>query len=64
MMSFGVAFSDLFALMIIYYSTGGIVANIALILNMLFTFGILANMGATLTMARYRGYRVGYRVWL
>src|SRR4030095_8054206 len=32
-----------------YYNTGGWVANIALILNLLFTVGVLSALGATLT---------------
>jgi len=35
--------------MLVYYNTSGWVANIALILNLLFTVGILAGLGATLT---------------
>ena len=35
--------------MLIYYNTGGWVANIALILNLLFTVGIFTALGATLT---------------
>lgn len=57
--SFAVAFLVIFALMLIYYNTGGIVANIALALNMLFTFGVLANLGATLTMAGIAGIVLG-----
>lgn len=57
--SFAVAFLVIFVLMIIYYNTGGIVANIALILNMLFTFGVLSNLGATLTMAGIAGIVLG-----
>jgi len=36
-------------LMVAYYNTGGWVANISLILNLLFTVGVLSAMGATLT---------------
>jgi SecD/SecF fusion protein len=49
------AFVIIFALMIIYYNTGGIVANIALILNLFFTVAILASAHATLTMASIAG---------
>lgn len=59
MTSFGVAFLVIFILMIVYYSTGGIVANVALLLNLLFTFGVLANLGATLTMAGIAGIVLG-----
>lgn len=48
-MAFVFAFLVIFALMLIYYNTSGMVANIALILNMLFTIGILTGLGATLT---------------
>ena len=49
LMSFGIAFLVIFALMLIYFNTGGWVANIALILNLLFTIGILSALGFTLT---------------
>jgi SecD/SecF fusion protein len=35
--------------MLVYYNTGGWVANLALILNLLFTVGVLSSLGATLT---------------
>lgn len=50
-----IAFIVIFGLMLIYYNTAGIVANIALILNLLFTMGILAAAGATLTMPGIAG---------
>ncbi|HEY0272601.1 MAG TPA: protein translocase subunit SecDF, partial [Chitinophaga sp.] len=53
--SFLISFAVIFVLMLVYYNTGGIVANIALILNLLFTFGILASLGATLTMPGIAG---------
>ena len=49
LMSFGIAFLVIFALMLIYFNTGGWVANIALVLNLLFTIGILSALGFTLT---------------
>ena len=49
LMSFAISFLVIFALMLIYYNTGGWVANIALILNLLFTIGILSALGFTLT---------------
>ena len=49
LMSFGIAFLVIFALMLLYFNTGGIVANIALVLNLLFTVGILSALGFTLT---------------
>ena len=48
-MAFLVAFVVIFMLMLIYYNTSGWVANIALILNLLFTVGVLSGLGATLT---------------
>jgi SecD/SecF fusion protein len=49
LMSFGIAFLVIFALMLLYFNTGGIVANVALVLNLLFTVGILSALGFTLT---------------
>ncbi|MFM7511434.1 MAG: protein translocase subunit SecDF [Bacteroidota bacterium] len=48
-LSFIVSFIVIFSLMLVYYNTSGWIANIALILNLLFTVGILAGLGATLT---------------
>jgi len=48
-MAFLIAFAVIFLLMIVYYNTAGVVANIALILNLLFTVGVLSAMNATLT---------------
>ena len=53
--SFIISFVIIFILMLVYYNTAGWVANTALILNLLFTFGILASLGATLTMAGIAG---------
>ncbi len=49
MMAFGISFAVIFLLMLVYYNTSGWVANIALILNLLFTVGVLTGLGATLT---------------
>ncbi|WP_153799538.1 protein translocase subunit SecDF [Foetidibacter luteolus] len=49
LMSFVIAFIVIFALMLVYFNTAGWVANIALILNLLFTIGILSALGFTLT---------------
>lgn len=49
MLSFGISFIVIFALMLLYFNTAGWVANIALILNLVFTIGILSSMGFTLT---------------
>jgi len=57
--SFAIAFLVIFVLMMVYYNSAGIVANIALILNLLFTFGVLANLGATLTMPGIAGLVLG-----
>lgn len=57
--AFLLAFGSIFVLMIVYYNTGGIVANIALTLSMFFTFGILASLGATLTIAGIAGIILG-----
>lgn len=48
-LSFLISFLVIFALMLIYFNTAGWVANIALILNLLFTVGILSSLGFTLT---------------
>lgn len=53
--AFIVSFLVIFILMLIYYNTGGWVANIALILNLLFTVGVLAAFNATLTAAGIAG---------
>ncbi|MEY3437064.1 MAG: hypothetical protein RL335_1520 [Bacteroidota bacterium] len=54
-MSFTISFLVIFILMLIYYNTGGVVADIALILNLLFTVGVLSALGATLTAAGIAG---------
>ena len=48
-MSFAISFIVIFILMLVYYNSGGWVANISLILNLLFTVGVLSALGATLT---------------
>jgi SecD/SecF fusion protein len=47
--AFTISFIVIFLLMLIYYNTSGWIANIALILNLLFTIGVLTGLGATLT---------------
>jgi|CXWL01.1.fsa_nt_gi SecD/SecF fusion protein len=47
--AFIISFIVIFLLMLVYYNTSGWVANIALILNLLFTVGVLAGLGASLT---------------
>ncbi|MGI8583316.1 MAG: protein translocase subunit SecDF, partial [Chitinophagaceae bacterium] len=53
--AFGISFIVIFILMLVYYNTAGWVANIALILNLLFTVGVLSALGATLTAAGIAG---------
>ena len=48
-MAFIISFIIIFLLMLVYYNTAGWIANIALILNLLFTVGVLTSFGATLT---------------
>lgn len=55
MMAFGIAFLVIFSLMFLYYNSGGWVANISLVLNLLFTIGVLSAMGFTLTAAGIAG---------
>ncbi len=54
-LSFVISFVVIFILMLLYYNTGGWIANIALILNLLFTVGVLSAFGATLTAAGIAG---------
>jgi SecD/SecF fusion protein len=55
MFSLVLSFVVIFVLMLVYYNTGGMIANIALILNLLFTVGVLSALHATLTMAGIAG---------
>ena len=48
-MAFIIAFVVIFLLMLVYYNSSAWITNIALILNLLFTVGILTELGATLT---------------
>ncbi|MGH2563753.1 MAG: protein translocase subunit SecD, partial [Ginsengibacter sp.] len=54
-MAFILSFIVIFILMLLYYNTAGWIANIALILNLLFTIGILSALGASLTAAGIAG---------
>jgi len=54
-LSFLISFLVIFGLMLVYYNTGGWVANIALVLNLLFTVGILSALSFTLTAAGIAG---------
>jgi SecD/SecF fusion protein len=47
--AFVIAFVVIFLLMLVYYNSSAWITNIALILNLLFTIGILTGLGATLT---------------
>lgn len=49
MKAFGISFIVIFLLMLVYYNTAGWIANIALILNLLFTVGVLIGFGFSLT---------------
>jgi SecD/SecF fusion protein len=60
-LSFLIAFIVIFALMLLYFNTGGWVANIALILNLLFTIGILSALGFTLTAPGIAGSGINGR---
>jgi SecD/SecF fusion protein len=48
-MAFVISFAVIFLLMLVYYNSAGWVANVALILNLLFTIGVLSALHATLT---------------
>ncbi len=54
-MAFLIAFAVIFLLMLVYYNTGGWVANLALVFNLLFTIGVLTALGFTLTAAGIAG---------
>ncbi len=54
-LAFLISFAVIFLLMLLYFNTAGWVANIALILNLLFTIGILTALGFTLTAAGIAG---------
>ncbi|MGC4036258.1 MAG: protein translocase subunit SecDF [Chitinophagaceae bacterium] len=47
--AFAISFIVIFLLMLVYYNSAGWIANIALILNLLFTIGVLIGLGASLT---------------
>ena len=53
--SFVIAFVLVLVYMLIYYRTGGMAANIALLLNVFFIFGVLASFGAVLTLSGIAG---------
>ena len=53
--SFGLALSFVLLWMIFYYGRAGVFANVALVVNILFIFGILAGLGAVLTLPGIAG---------
>lgn len=55
LVSFAFAFLAVLIYMYFYYGKGGLVANIALTVNVLFIFGSLASFGAVLTLAGIAG---------
>jgi len=55
MNSFILAFIMVLAYMIVYYNRAGLVANIALLANIFFLFGVLASLGAVLTLPGMAG---------
>ena len=54
-MSFIVAFIIVLLYMLFFYNKAGIVANVALITNVFFLFGVLASLGAVLTLPGIAG---------
>lgn len=55
MWSFILAFVVVLVYMLLYYRTGGMAANVALLLNVFFIFGVLASLGAVLTLSGIAG---------
>ncbi|MDP4798285.1 MAG: protein translocase subunit SecDF [Crocinitomicaceae bacterium] len=55
LISFAIALAFVFAYMFFYYGKAGLVADIALLANMVFIFGSLASFGAVLTLAGIAG---------
>ncbi|MFC2118582.1 protein translocase subunit SecDF [Bacteroidota bacterium] len=55
LLSFAIAFAIVLLYMMFYYNRAGVVANIALILNVFFILGVLASLGATLTLPGIAG---------
>ncbi|MCC5915881.1 MAG: protein translocase subunit SecDF [Cryomorphaceae bacterium] len=53
--SFILALIIVLAYMIFYYNVGGVVSNIALLVNMFFVFGVLSSLGAVLTLPGIAG---------
>lgn len=55
MMSFIIGFVIVLLWMVVYYGKTGMYANVALIINLLFIFGVLASLGAVLTLPGIAG---------
>lgn len=55
LMSFAIALILILAYMAFYYSSAGIVADLALLANLFFVVGVLASIGATLTLPGIAG---------
>jgi SecD/SecF fusion protein len=55
LMSFVIALIVILLFMAVYYNKSGIVANIALVLNMFFVMGVLTSLGAVLTLPGIAG---------
>lgn len=55
LISFVIAFVIVLVYMIVYYKGAGVVANLALIANIFFIFGVLASLGAVLTLPGIAG---------
>jgi len=54
-----IAYALIFLLMIVSYGLFGMVANLALLLNIIFTLGIMSPLGATLTLPGIAGMVLG-----
>lgn len=54
-LAFLISFVVIFVLMLLYYNNSGWIANVSLVLNLLFTISILTAMGATFTAAGIAG---------
>src|SRR5690554_7253607 len=54
-MSFIIGFGLVLIYMVFYYGRTGMYANVALVVNLLFIFGILASLGAVLTLPGIAG---------
>ena len=55
LMSIFAGFAAIILFMIIYYNNGGLIANIAVLINLFLIIGILASMGAVLTLPGIAG---------